>query len=152
MDIEKKLKNMGIELPVSSQPGGRYLPYQRTNNLVYISGQICKLGGEIKYQGKIGKDLTEQQGKLAARMACINAISVLKMAIGDLDKVMKIVNVHGYVNSAKGFTSQPNVINAASELLIDIFGKRGHHSRCALAVNELPANSAVELEMIVEVD
>lgn len=152
MYIEKNLRNMGIELPLPLQPGGKFLPYQRTRHLVYISGQICKVNGEMKYQGKIGKDLTEQQGKSAARIACLNALSVLKIAIGDLDKVVKIVNVHGYVNSAEGFTNQPNVINGASELLIDIFGERGRHSRCALAVNELPANSAVELEMIVEVD
>jgi len=152
MEIEKKLEQMGYLLPAMPQPIAAYVPYRKTGNLIYISGQDCKVDGQLKYKGKVGKDVTEEEAYEASRIAAINLLSILKEAIGDLDKVIKIVNLHGFVNSAPGFVRQPAVINGASEFLIELFGERGKHSRCALAANELPFNTPVEIEMIVEVE
>lgn len=152
MKIEKKLKELGIILPKLTKPAAEYVPYRKTGNLIYISGQDCRVKGKLQYQGKVGKDITEEEGYTAARIATINALSVLKEAIGSLEKVVKIISLHGFVNSADGFVRQPYVINGASELLVEIFGESGRHSRCALSANELPFNTPVELEMIVEVE
>jgi enamine deaminase RidA (YjgF/YER057c/UK114 family) len=152
MNVEKKLKELNLELPSPPKPAGAYLPYRKTGNLIYISGQGCRVNGELKYQGKVGKDLNIEEAYDAARICCINALSILKGAVGDLDKVVKIVNVHGFVNSAEGFTDQAKVVNGASDFLIKVFGDNGRHSRCALAACELPNNIPVELEMIVEVN
>jgi len=151
MKAEKNLARMGIELPEPPQPAGAYLPCRKTGNLIYISGQGCRINGKLKYQGKVGKDLSIEEAYDAARICCINALSILKGELGDLDNINKIVNVHGFVNSASGFTAQPQVVNGASEMLIEVFGDKGKHSRCALASCELPNNIPVELEMIVEV-
>ena len=152
MKVEKKLKELGIILPKLAKPVAEYLPYRKTGNLIYISGQDYRVKGKLQYQGKVGKDITKEEGYTAARIATINALSVLKEAIGSLDKVVKIVSLHGFVNSADGFVRQPYVINGASEPLVKIFSAGGRHSRCALSANELPFNTPVELEMIVEVE
>lgn len=156
MTAEEKFLIIGKESGVISfeplKPVAQYLPYRITGNLVFISGQGCKVNGAIKNPGKVGKDLTIQEGCEAAKIAAFNCLMVLKSAISSLDKVNQIVNVRGYVNSASGFTDQPLVINGASELLIEVFGEKGKHSRCALSANELPNNNPVELEMVVEVD
>lgn len=151
MLIEEKLKSMNIILPPPPPPAAAYVPYRCVGNLVYISGQDCRINGRLQYEGKVGADVTEEQAYQGARTAAINALAVLKSAIGSLDKVVQIVNVHGYVNSAQGFVNQPYVINGASEFLIEVFGERGKHSRCALGSYELPFNTCIELEMIVEV-
>src|SRR6056297_1115972 len=114
MKVEQKLKEMGIELPVPPKPAGAYMPCRKTGNLIYISGQGCRVDGELKYQGKVGKDLDLEEGYDAAKICCINALSILKGELDDLDKISKIINVHGYVNSASGFTDQPSIVNGAS--------------------------------------
>jgi enamine deaminase RidA (YjgF/YER057c/UK114 family) len=152
MNVEERLKKMGIELPVPQKPIAAYIPFRRSGNLVYISGQDCRVNGQLVYKGKVGKDVTEEDAYKAAGIALINLLAILKSAIGSLDKVTKIVNVHGYVNSANGFVRQPYVINGASELLVELFGEKGRHSRCALSCNELPFDTPVEIEMIVEVE
>ena len=152
MKIEKKLAEMGFSLPDTPKPAGAYVPFRRTGNLVYISGQGCMEEGKLKYEGKVGSDLTEEEGYKASRIAVINLLAILKSAVGDLDKVVKIVNLHGFVNSAPGFVRQPMIINGASELLLELYGEKGQHSRCALSANELPFNTPVEIEMIVEVE
>lgn len=152
MKVEQKLKELGVELPEPEKPVAAFVPYTRTGNSIYISGQVCTINGELKYRGKVGEDVTEEQAYEAARIAAINLLAVLKDAIGDLDKVRRIVNLHGYVNSAKGFARQPMVVNGASEFLIEVFGDKGRHSRCALSCNELPFDTPVEIEMIVEVE
>ncbi len=152
MKIEEKLNKMGIEIPEAPKPVASYVPYRRVGNLIYISGQDCRVNGKLKYEGKVGRDITEEQAYEAARITAINLIAVLKDAIGDLGRVVKIVNLHGYVNSADGFVRQPMVINGASDLLLKIFGEKGKHSRCALSANELPFNTPVEIEMIVEIE
>ncbi len=150
--VEERLKELGVELPKPATPLAAYVPYTRTGNLIYISGQDCRVNGELRYKGKVGEDVTEEQAYEAARIAAINLLAILKSAIGDLDKVKKIVNLHGYVNSAKGFARQPMVVNGASEFLVEVFGDKGKHSRCALSCNELPFDTPVEVEMIAEVE
>ena len=152
MKIEKKLEQMGYSLPPTPAPAGAYIPFRRTGNLVYISGQGSMVEGELMYAGKVGSDVTEEEGYEASRISVINLLSILKSAIGDLDKVVQIVNLNGFVNSAPGFVRQPMVINGASEFLVELFGEKGRHSRCALSCNELPFDTPVEIEMIVEVE
>ena len=152
MKIEEKIKKMGIEIPEVAKPVASYVPFRSVGNLIYISGQDCRVKGKLKYEGKVGRDVTEEEAYEAARITAINLLAILKNAIGNLDKVVKIVNLHGFVNSADGFVRQPMVINGASDLLLEVFGEKGKHSRCALSANELPFNTPVEIEMIVEVE
>lgn len=152
MKIEEKIKKMGIEIPEVAKPVASYVPFRSVGNLIYISGQDCRVKGKLKYEGKVGRDVTEEEAYEAARITAINLLAILKNAIGNLDKVVKIVNLHGFVNSADGFVRQPMVINGASDLLLEVFGEKGKHSRCALSTNELPFNTPVEIEMIVEVE
>lgn len=152
MKVEERLKELGVTLPEPAKPVAAYIPYSRSGNLIFISGQDCRVNGELKYKGKVGQDVTEEEAYDAAKITAINLLAILKSAVGDLDKVKRIVNLHGYVNSAKGFVRQPMVINGASEFLVEVFGERGKHSRCALSCNELPFDTAVEIDMIVEVE
>ena len=152
MQIEAKIKELGINLPKAAKPVASYVPFRRVGNLIYISGQDCRVNGKLKYEGKVGRDVTEKEAYEAARITAINLLAILKSAIGNLDKVVKIVNLHGYVNSADGFVRQPMVIDGASDLLIKVFGEKGKHSRCALSANELPFSTPVEVEMVVEVE
>ena len=152
MTVEERLVELGVELPEPAKPVAAYIPYSRTGNLIFISGQDCRVNGELKYKGKVGRDVTEEEAYDAARITAINLLAILKSAVGDLDKVKKIVNLHGYVNSAGGFVRQPMVINGASEFVIEVFGEKGRHSRCALSCNVLPFDTPVEIEMIVEVE
>lgn len=152
MRIEDKINKMGIQIPEAAKPVGSYIPYQRVGDLIFISGQDCRVDGKLKYEGKVGADVTEEEAYDAAKITAINLVAILKNAIGDLDKVVKIVNLRGFVNSAKGFVRQPFVINGASDFLVEVFGEKGKHSRCALSANELPFNTPVEIEMVVEVE
>jgi len=152
MKIEEKLNQMGIKIPEAAKPVASYVPFRRVGNLIYISGQDCRIDGQLKYEGKVGTDVTEKEAYEAAKITAINLLAILKSAIGDLDKVVKIVNLHGFVNSADGFVRQPFVINGASDFLLEVFGEKGKHSRCALSANVLPFNTSVEIEMIVEVE
>lgn len=149
--IEERLQRMGITLGAAPKPAAAYIPVQQTGNLLYLSGQDCRVNGKLLYEGKLGRDLTIEQGKEAARQTMINCLSVLKEYLGDLDRVVKIVKLLGFVNSAPGFVDQPLVINGASELLEEVFGEAGKHARSAIGTSELPWNTPVEIEMIVEV-
>ena len=119
---------------------------------MFISGQGPVENGQYKYTGKLGKDLTLEEGYEAAKVVALNCISVLKQEIGDLSKLRRIVKLLAWVNSAPGFNQQPLVINGASELLEEVFGEKGKHSRSAISANELPFNTPVEIEMIVEIE
>lgn len=152
MKIEEKINKMGIKIPEVAKPVASYVPFRRVGNLIYISGQDCRINGKLKYEGKVGRNVSEEEAYEAARITAVNLLAILKNAIGNLDKVVKIVNLHGFVNSADGFVRQPMVINGASDLLLEVFGEKGKHSRCALSTNELPFNTPVEIEMIVEVE
>ncbi len=148
---EKRLEELGIILPEAPRPVAAYQPSVRfAESLVYVSGQDCKKDGKLLYKGKLGSEVTVEQGKECARQAMCNCLAALKYSIGDLDQVKRIVKVLGFVASAPGFGEQPFVIDGASELLISLFGENGKHARAALGTNELPFGTPVEIEMIVE--
>ena len=151
MSPEKKLKELGIELPEAPTPLGSYIPVLRTGNLVFLSGILPLRQGKLMKQGKVGKDLSLDEAKEEARTATINALSVLKAHVGSLDKVTRCVKIAGYIASSPDFTEQPKILNAASDLLFEIFGEKGRHVRTAVGVNVLPLNSPVEIEFIFEV-
>jgi enamine deaminase RidA (YjgF/YER057c/UK114 family) len=152
MKIEQKLAEMGIELPnTPPNPASKILSYRRAGNIVYLSGHGPSKDGKTLYIGKLGREYTTEQGREAARLTMINLLDSLKKCIGDLDKVTQVVKLLGMVNSAEDFTEQPAVINAATELLIDLYGDAGRHARSAVGMAQLPGGMAVEIEMIVEV-
>ena len=146
-----RLRELGIELPAAPRPVAAYVPAVRAGDLVYTSGQIPLREGRVEYAGRVGEDLSVEQGAAAARLCCLNALAVLRAELGDLDRITRVVRVVGYVRSAPGFTEQPRVVNGASELLLDVFGEAGRHARSAVGVSELPLGSAVELELVVQV-
>ena len=151
-DPESKLKELGIELMIPSDPVANYVNTVRSGNLLFISGKgPLKNDGEY-IKGKLGYDLSIDEGYEAARATAINLISTIKSAVGDLKNVKKIVRVNGMVNSASNFTDQPKVINGCSDLLVEVFGDRGKHTRVALGMNSLPMNIAVEIDLIIEVE
>lgn len=149
--IENKLKELGYKLTTAPVPLASYIPAVVAGNLIFTSGQISSLNGELKFKGKIGYDLSEEEGKSAAELCALNCLSVIKNSIGSLDKIERIIKVTVFVNSADSFTSQPKVADGASDLLVKLFGEKGKHVRSAVGVNELPVNSAVEIEMIVQI-
>ncbi|MGI0041835.1 MAG: RidA family protein, partial [Nitrosopumilaceae archaeon] len=149
--IEEKLRTLGITLPSPPKSAGSYIPVVKTGNLVFVSGQIPISDGKILYSGKVTKDLSIEDAQNAARLCVINALAQLKSEFGNLDKISKIVRVSGFVNSPPDFTEQPKVINGASDLLFEIFEKTGQHTRIAVGVSSLPLNSAVEIDLIVEI-
>ena len=151
MTIEENLKKLNIVLPVAPNPVGAYVAYKKIGNLVFISGQISlKSNGEL-IKGKIGSDLTLDQGQEAAQVCAINILSQIKSACdGDLNRVKNCIKITGYVNSKDTFVDQPKIINGASELLVKIFEEKGKHSRAAVSVSSLPLGAAVEIEAIFE--
>jgi len=151
MTFEDKLTELGITLPQAPAAVSAYQPWIRTGNLIFTSGQLPFSDGEIAYPGKLGAEVSVEDGYKAARQAALNAIAQLKAATGNLDKVQKIVRIEGYIHCAEGFRSHPQVLNGASDLVAEIFGKSGHHTRLALGINEMPLNAAVQLSMTAEV-
>jgi enamine deaminase RidA (YjgF/YER057c/UK114 family) len=148
---EARLKTLGIELPPPPKPVASYVPAVRSGNLVFLSGQGPVAGGKPIFTGKVGAELSEEEGYKAARATILNSLAVLRGEIGSLDRVRRIVKLTGWVNSAPGFARQPWVINGASDLLVEIFGEAGRHARSAVGANELPLGIPVEIELIVEV-
>jgi enamine deaminase RidA (YjgF/YER057c/UK114 family) len=146
--IETKLAELGIILPEAPAHVAKYIPAQKTGNLVFLSGQDCKVNGELMHTGKLGENVTIEQGQQASCQCIINSLVALKNEIGDLDKVSKIVKLLAFVSSSPGFVEQPTVINAASELLNKVF--EGGHARSAIGSNGLPFDTPVEIELIVE--
>ena len=149
--IEDALSSLGIVLPLPPAPAGSYIPVVITDNLAFVAGQIPMEGGRVKFMGKVGKDLSIEAGQQAARLCTINALAQLKVALGSLDKIRRIVKVTGFVNCEPAFTEQPKVINGSSDLLVQIFGGNGKHARAAVGVSSLPLDSAVEVEFVVEI-
>ena len=150
MTPEEKLRALGLELPPAPKPVGAYVPAVRTGNLVFVSGQLPMKDGELMTQGHVGGEVTMEEAQDCVRQAVLNALAVVAAEIGGLKHVARIVRVTGYVASAPGFTEQAKVLNAASELLGEVFGEAGRHSRAALGAAELPLGAPVELEMIIE--
>ncbi|MFN8472945.1 MAG: RidA family protein [Anaerolineae bacterium] len=150
MSAEARLKELGYDVQPATLGGGKFEPAVRTGNLVYTSGQVSSRGG-VAYFGKVGSDLTVEQGYEAAQLCALNCLSAVKAVVGDLDKVTRVIKVLGMVNAAEGFTQTPNVIHGCSDLLNDVFGPAGRHARSAVGLYQLPANYAVEIEIIFEV-
>jgi enamine deaminase RidA (YjgF/YER057c/UK114 family) len=149
--VEETLASLGIKLPVPPAPAGSYVPVVVTGNLAFVAGQIPTEGRQVKFRGKVGRDLTIEAGQQAARLCTINALAQLKSALGSLDRVKRFVKITGFVNCDSSFTDQPKVINCASDLLVQVFKDNGKHARAAVGVSSLPIDSAVEIEFIAEI-
>jgi len=149
---EARLKELGIALAAPATPLGAYVPAVRAAGLVFVSGTLPMKDGHLVATGKLGADLTIEQGKAAARQSVINALGSLRGELGSLDRVKRIVRVEGHVASAAGFTDQAQVMNGASELLAEVFGEAGKHTRIAVGSAELPLNSPVEIALIAEAE
>jgi len=149
--IEKRIKELGFELPRPMDPLLDYVSVVIHNDLAFLSGQLPKVDGELKVRGKVGDTVTEKEAEEACQICVLNLLSSLKEEISSLDRVKRIVKVTGFINSASGFTGQPDVLNAASRLLIDIFGEKGKHARSAVGAAVMPRNTPVEIEMIVSI-
>ena len=152
MTPEERLAELGIVLPPPPPAVAAYVPWVRTGNLVVTSGQLPWRDGVMAYEGKLGAELSVEDGYQAARLAAINAIAQLRDAVGELSRVAQLVRLEGNVHCAAGFQSHPQVLNGASELLNDVFGGRGRHTRTALGTNEMPLNAAVLLVLWAEVE
>lgn len=151
MTAAQKLQELGIVLPPPPAAVAAYVPWIRTGNLVLTSGQLPWKDGKIAYEGKLGSDLTVDEGYDAARLCAINAIAQIQAAVGDLERVVRIVRLEGNVHCAAGFREQPQVLNGASDLMCAVFGERGRHTRTALGIHEMPLNAAVQLSAFAEV-
>ena len=150
--IDKRLAELGITLPVAAKPVANYVPWVRTGNLVFISGQGPVEDGKVVYPGCLGADVTLEEGAKSARLCGINVLAQLKDACGgDLDRVKRVVKLLGFVNAAPSFKDHPKVINGASDLMVEVFGEAGKHARSAVGAGSLPLNVAVEVEAIVEI-
>lgn len=150
MRIEQELEKMGFTLP-TPKPVAAYVPAVRTGDLVFTAGQGPTLDGKPMFTGKLGRELTEEQGYKAAKLCAVNCLACVRSVIGDLDKVEQVVKLLGFVASVDGFTRQPWVMNGASELLIELYGEKGQHARSAIGTNQLPMDIPVEVEIVVRV-
>jgi enamine deaminase RidA (YjgF/YER057c/UK114 family) len=151
MSAEKKLKELGIPLPQPPQPVANYVRAVKTGNLLFVSGHGPYQDGKIKISGKVGKELTVEEGYQVARNVGLNCLASVKATLGDLDKVKRVVKLLGMVNCAEDFKDQPKVINGCSDLLVEVFGDAGKHARSAVGMQALPNGIPVEIEMILEV-
>ena len=151
MSFDAKLVELGITLPPAPKPVATYIPAVRAGELLFLSGTGPFKDGQIAFAGKLGRDLTVEQGYDAARLTLLNALAMVRQELGTLDRVVRVVRLTGHVASAEGFTQQPAVINGASDLLVQIFGEAGRHARLALGAAELPLNMCIELELILQV-
>ena len=149
--IEARLKELGIELPQASAPVANYVPYTVSGNLVVVSGQISVRGGKAEYVGKLGASISLAEGQQAAKLCALNILAHLKNACGgDLDRVKRVLRLGGFVNCTPDFTDMPQVVNGASDLMVEVFGEVGKHARAAVGVSSLPLGVAVEVEAMIE--
>jgi enamine deaminase RidA (YjgF/YER057c/UK114 family) len=152
MEIEKKLASLGLEIPEPPKPAAHYIPYVRVGQLLFVGGNTGRLNGKPhKYAGKVGDQVTLEQGYEMARCCALNHLAIIKSALGDLDRVERFVKMIGYVNVASGFTQMPQVVNGASDLFIELWGEHGEHARAAVGVASLANNAPVETEVIVQI-
>jgi enamine deaminase RidA (YjgF/YER057c/UK114 family) len=150
--VEERLQQRGLQLPPKPSPMAQYVSAVSTGNLVFVAGHGPHRDGELIYKGKLGQDVDVERGYEAAQLVALNMLASLKAEIGDLDRVKRVVKLLGMVNCVPDFGQQPEVINGASDLLVDIFGERGRHARSAVGMAGLPRGISVEIEMIVEVE
>jgi enamine deaminase RidA (YjgF/YER057c/UK114 family) len=152
MRIESRLKELNIALPTPPAPVASYVPYVVSGNQVFISGQVTVAPDGLKYVGTVGKDLTLEDGKAAARLCAVNVIAQAKAACGgDLDRVKRVVKVTVFVNAIPGYAQHPEVANGASDLFVEVFGDAGKHARAAVGAGSLPRNVATEVEAVIEI-
>lgn len=151
MNAEKKIEALGISLPEMSPPKAMYIPVRQLGNALFVSGQVPFEDGALRYSGKVGGERTLEEGQEAAKLCIVNLLAAVKAYLGDLDKVKNVVKVQAFVSSTIDFTQQHLVVNAASQLLFDVFGECGRHARTAVAVPVLPMDATVEIEAILEV-
>ena len=150
--IEKRLSSLGVTLPTPAAPIANYVPSVRSGNMLTVSGQICfGADGKLVAKGQLGAGVSIEEGQKAARACAINLLAQVKSALGDLDKVVRVVRLGGFINSAPGFTEGPKVMNGASDLMVEAFGDKGRHARSTVGVAALPADAAVEVEGLFEV-
>ncbi|MDO8550543.1 MAG: RidA family protein [Ignavibacteria bacterium] len=149
--IEEKIKELGYQLPEAPKPVAAYISALKVDKLVFTSGMVPFVKGELKYKGKLGKDIMIDEGKKASEVCALNCLAAIKGVINNLDDIEQVVKLTVFVNSTESFTNQPQVANGASELMEKIFGEKGKHVRSAIGVNELPLDAAVEIEMIVKI-
>jgi enamine deaminase RidA (YjgF/YER057c/UK114 family) len=153
MGVEERLKGLGLKLPTAPGPIGAYVPVVRTGSLLFVSGQLPTVDGKLTVTGHVGEDVTADEAQAAMRQAVLNALAIIQAELGSLDQVRRVVRLVGHVASAPAWTGQTDVTNAASELMLEVFGpERGSHARLALGAAALPKNAPVELELIVEAD
>lgn len=151
MEIEKRLRELGYQLPNPPVPAANYIGSVRVGNILFVGGNIGRINGSLKYRGKVGAEVSLEQAYDAARNCALNHLAIIKAALGDLDQVERIVKVLGYVNVAPGFDQMPKVVNGESDLLVELWGERGQHSRAAVGVASLSQDAPVETEMIVQI-
>jgi enamine deaminase RidA (YjgF/YER057c/UK114 family) len=150
--VEKKLASLGISLPTPASPIANYVPFVRSGNMLVVSGQLCfGADGKLVATGQLGGGVSVDDGVRAARACGINLLAQIKAALGDLDRVARVVRLGGFINSASGFADGPKVMNGASDLMVEVFGENGRHARSTVGVAALPANAAVEVEGQFEV-
>jgi enamine deaminase RidA (YjgF/YER057c/UK114 family) len=150
--VEQTLNKLGITLPTPATPIANYVPFVQTGKLLIVSGQICfGPDGKLVAKGQLGGAVSVEDGQKAARACAINLLAQLKAALGDLDKVARVMRLGGFINSAPGFTDGPKVMNGASDLMVEVFGDKGRHSRTTVGVSALPADAAIEVEGMFEV-
>jgi len=148
---ETRLRELGLELPTVSPPLAQYVPAKRVGDLVYTSGQVPVREGQFLHIGQVGAELSIDQGRECARQCALNGLAAAKSVVGSLDAIQEVVQVRGFVNCVTGFGEQPEVINGASELLVDVLGDAGRHVRSAVGMGSLPRNVPVEIEMVFRV-
>lgn len=151
MSVEQRLRELGLNLPAAATPVGAYVPAVRTGNLIFTAGQLPLRDGQLTATGKVPTEVTLDSAQCAAHQAALNALAAIKALTGSLDAVTRVVRLNVFVNSGAGFTDQARVANGASQLLMELFGEGGRHTRCAIGAAELPLNAPVELDLIVEV-
>jgi len=151
MSYEEKLKELGLELPQAPKPVATYVLAVRVGDLLFLAGVLPMQNGQLAFMGKLGREMSVEQGMEAAKLAALNALAIAKQELGSLDRIMRVVKVVGHVASAEGFSDQPQVLNGASDLLVAIFGDAGRHARVAVGAAELPRRAAVEIELILAV-
>lgn len=152
-NVEQKLAKLGITLPTPASPIANYVPCVRSGNLLVISGQLCfGADGNLAAVGQLGGTVSIEDGQKAARAAAVNLLAQVKAALGDLDWVARVIRLGGFINSAPGFTDCAKVMNGASDLMVEVFGDKGRHARATVGVSALPANAALEIEGMFEVE
>ncbi len=151
MTVSENLHRLGVKLPPAPRPVGSYVPACQAGDLVFVSGVLPFQEGKILQPGKVGRELSIEEGAANARIAVINALAILQQELGDLSRITRIVRLTGHVASAEGFVDQPAVINGPSDFLVEVFGEQGRHARLALGAFELPLHAPIELELIVQV-